>query len=62
MARVVDNRKAKNTIKNTLGGLLVQTIWITCVDPKLEPVMLWHAVVDYTQSIKEGIILLLQVA
>lgn len=52
MARAVDNRKAKNTIKNTLGGLFVQAIWISCVaylckpfgsvvwTLKLEPVML----------------------
>lgn len=62
MARAVNNRKGNNTIKNTLGGLFVQTTWISCEDPKLEPVMLWHAVVDYTQSRKEEIILLLQVA
>lgn len=40
MARAVDNRKGKNIIKNTLGGLFVQIIWLSCVNPKLEPVML----------------------
>lgn len=62
MGRAVNKRKAKNTIRNTLGGLFVQTIWISCVDLKLEPVVLWCAEVDYTQSSEEGILLLLQVA